>query len=145
MKTLRISAALLLATLMFSCGTTEPSESPNTMKATIDNTTWESVEVSAVREGGLLSLTGVNAIGDQLRFTIFPDGPGDYPLGQGKHAGSFADEFSEWWAFGFGAGNLTILVLDDERVAGYFGFRGKDTATGKPSRTIASGTFDIAF
>ena len=145
MKTLRNSTALLLATLMLSCGTTEPSESPNTMKAIIDNASWESVNVSAVQDGGQLTLSGTNAIGDKLQFTIFPDGPGSYPLGQGKHAGFYADEFSEWWAFGFGAGSLTILVLDEERVAGYFGFQGKDTANGQPNRTIASGTFDIGF
>ncbi len=136
---------IIAAVVLPSCGTTDPPSTQNTMMALINNIAWNAVEVSATQEGGLLTINGKNAVGDQLQFALYANSPGTYPLGEGLHSASFADEFAEWSAFGVGSGTITILTLDTERVAGYFGFRGKDTAEGSPPKTIANGTFDVDF
>ena len=136
---------ILLAAVLLSCGTTDPESTRNTMTALVDNVTWRAGEVSAVQDGGRLTIDGRNAIGDRLQFTLFPESVGEYALGEGLHTASFSDEFATWWAFGVGSGSLTITTLDGERVSGFFGFRAKDTATGNPPRVIASGKFDIDF
>ena len=135
----------LFVVVLPSCGTTDPPSTQNTMMALIDNITWSAVDVSALQEGGLLTISGKNAIGDQLQFNLFANEPGEYQLGTGLHSALFTDEFTEWVAFGVGSGALTILTIDEAHVAGYFGFRGKDTTESSPSKTIANGTFDIDF
>ncbi|MGE3799561.1 MAG: DUF6252 family protein [Candidatus Kapaibacterium sp.] len=134
-----------LGAILLACGTTDPPSTRNKMGATIDGTTWRATELEAVREGSTLRIEGSSAIGTTLRLILKNDTVGTYPLGEGLHEGILVDEFTTWTAHGVQSGSATITEIDGEHVAGYFGFRGKDTVGLLAQREVSSGTFDIDF
>ncbi len=115
------------------------------MQAIIDGKTWTATEIEARREGSRIVVEGSSAIGTLVRVVFDADTVGHYRLGEGRSEAVLVDEFTEWTAYGFGSGSGMISEIDGERVAGSFGFRGKDTSGIASDREIASGKFDVDF
>lgn len=127
----------------FSCGTTDPPSTRNTISAFIDDVTWSAISVKASREGRRLCIEGESTIGITIRLALMGDTLGTYLLGEGLHEGELQDEGQTWNAHGTRSGSLTLETMTEERITGFFGFRVKDTSGVSSSREITSGRFDV--
>lgn len=144
-STLPFLLIVLSAFLFTACGTTDPPSTRNTMTAIVDNASWRAVDVTAQRDSGRLVIEGVSAIDIAIALRLHGDTAGTYQLGAILNEGHYVDGGSQWTAHGVNAGSVTVTHIDSLRVAGYFGFRAKDTTEFRGQVEIASGTFDIDF
>lgn len=133
---------LIVPLFAAGCGTTDPPSTRNTMSALVDRISWRGAEVTARRREGTIVIEGRSAIDTRILLKLHGDTAGTYPLGTIVNEGVFIDETSQWQAFGVNSGSVTVTVADSLRVAGYFGFRAKDTAGIEQPREITGGTFD---
>lgn len=153
-RLLILAIAIMFGTASDCDNKTTGPTTGGTMTASVDGAFWDaSRRITATYTNGALSITGESNNDITITISALPNGPGTYIIEGVNGAGlSFLlaqkPDPQTWQAYPlYGSGTLQISVLSDRRAAGTFNFAALPTVgtTASGTKTVTSGTFDVAF
>lgn len=152
----RIWIPALAAILAWTAGcnggsSTGPSGSGptgGTFTATVDGVAWTADVVTAVRQSGVVVVTGADASVFSVQIVFSESSASPIPIDDTTQANGVVNDNLEFWATTLpgGIGSIEVAELTPAGARGTFSFTTGPNNSATPAvRTVTQGTFDVSF